>query len=311
VRLHNTKLGLDATASKPAIGNSGVGVIISGTSHDVEIGGEKPREGNAIAHCDREGIVMTGAGSNVVFKANLIYRNLKSIVRQFNGNHFPTITKAFRGSTHAEGTVSGHPGDTVRLDFFAHRPGAPTEGELFLGAVRITLNAGGLGSYNAVFPKSTPGGWSVASTASDSFSGTSEFSPSLPIGTALDSDGDGMPDFWEALYPSCLNPAVKDANADCDHDGFTNLQEYIAHTDPTRADSFWHVENLAFSAGGATLSFTGVAGRQYGLERRTDLTTGSWVRIATAIPEADGQVALSDPEPPIGSAYYQIVAEFP
>jgi hypothetical protein len=41
----------------------------------------------------------------------------------------------------------------------------------------------------------------------------------------FDSDGDGMPDIWEAAH--ALNPAVADNNADNDDDGYTNLEEYL------------------------------------------------------------------------------------
>ena len=59
---------------------------------------------------------------------------------------------------------------------------------------------------------------------------------------ASDDDHDGLPDAWEiehGLSPS--NP--NDANIDSDGDGHTNLQEYIAGTDPMlessdRTDSF-------------------------------------------------------------------------
>lgn len=48
----------------------------------------------------------------------------------------------------------------------------------------------------------------------------------------VDADGDGLPDEWEARYGlSSNNPA--DANADTDGDGFTNLEEFLAKTDPT------------------------------------------------------------------------------
>lgn len=46
----------------------------------------------------------------------------------------------------------------------------------------------------------------------------------------FDSDGDGMPDGWEVSHG--LNPLVKDADGDADSDGFTNLEEYLAGTDP-------------------------------------------------------------------------------
>lgn len=50
----------------------------------------------------------------------------------------------------------------------------------------------------------------------------------------LDADGDGMPDEWERKFG--LNPGdAADAEADLDKDGFTNLEEYQAKTDPSNA----------------------------------------------------------------------------
>lgn len=54
----------------------------------------------------------------------------------------------------------------------------------------------------------------------------------------LDSDGDGMDDVFELTYPTCLNPLdPADAGVDCDGDGLTNLQEYLAGTNPTVAEA--------------------------------------------------------------------------
>ena len=48
----------------------------------------------------------------------------------------------------------------------------------------------------------------------------------------LDADGDGLPDEWEKKFG--LNPnSPNDAELDKDGDGFTNLEEYQAKTDPT------------------------------------------------------------------------------
>jgi len=48
----------------------------------------------------------------------------------------------------------------------------------------------------------------------------------------LDADGDGLPDEWEKRYG--FNPNdPSDAALDKDSDGFTNLEEYTAKTDPT------------------------------------------------------------------------------
>lgn len=52
----------------------------------------------------------------------------------------------------------------------------------------------------------------------------------------LDADGDGMPDEWEKKQG--FNPAdPADADADADADGFTNLEEFVAGTDPKDPNS--------------------------------------------------------------------------
>jgi hypothetical protein len=50
-----------------------------------------------------------------------------------------------------------------------------------------------------------------------------------------DSDGDGLPDWWELLYFPSL--AACTATGDEDGDGLTNLQEYRLGTNPTTYDS--------------------------------------------------------------------------
>ena len=59
---------------------------------------------------------------------------------------------------------------------------------------------------------------------------------SQPKGPKFDTDKDGIPDQWEQQYGlDFQNPA--DAAEDPDGDGLTNLDEYLAGTDPFQADS--------------------------------------------------------------------------
>ena len=63
----------------------------------------------------------------------------------------------------------------------------------------------------------------------------------------VDSDGDGLPDEWEKLYG--LDSTRRNANEDADGDGWTNIAEYNAGTNPTVAD------NLA-AMSSASLAYT-------------------------------------------------------
>jgi pectate lyase len=58
--------------------------------------------------------------------------------------------------------------------------------------------------------------------------------PELASGTApVDGDQDGMPDAWEKTHG--LNPAdADDSRLDLDHDGYTNVEEYLNRTDPSK-----------------------------------------------------------------------------
>lgn len=83
-----------------------------------------------------------------------------------------------------------------------------------------------------------------------------------------DTDGDGMPDWWEIEHG--LNPNVPDSNGDFDNDGYSNLEEYlndvaawpapgnIIFTDTNNnryAEIFnWQVSGVAVNIGGTNVT---------------------------------------------------------
>jgi hypothetical protein len=91
-----------------------------------------------------------------------------------------------------------------------------------------------------------------------------------------DSDGDGLPDSWEIQYFMNL---AQGPNGDPDGDGMTNLQEYLAGTDPTNAASKLALSISSPSGNAVTLQFNAVSNKTYTLLYRTSLSTGGWLRL--------------------------------
>jgi hypothetical protein len=86
----------------------------------------------------------------------------------------------------------------------------------------------------------------------------------LISGVASDSDGDGMPDYWESTY--FLSPTGGVAGVDSDGDGIDNLGEYVSGYDPNDSNSVFKVADFSAPvAGGAPfiVNWESVEGRIY------------------------------------------------
>jgi subtilisin family serine protease len=104
----------------------------------------------------------------------------------------------------------------------------------------------------------------------------------LNLQRIVDTDGNGLPDWWELEYFGHLTGT--DPNADPDHDGMSNLEEWIAGTDPTNAASCLRMSVVsATNANAVVLGWSSVAGKTYWLERSTNLLTGFDSVVATNI----------------------------
>jgi len=76
-----------------------------------------------------------------------------------------------------------------------------------------------------------------------------------------------------------LNWRVSDGNADPDHDGQTNLQEYLAGTNPNDASSNFKLK-VSNNAGLITLQFLAVSNRTYSVLYKDTLNDPTWLRYS-------------------------------
>ena len=112
----------------------------------------------------------------------------------------------------------------------------------------------------------------------------------------LDSDGDKMPDAWETA--NGLSSSVNDAAADSDGDGFSNLTEYRAGTDPRSGASSLKISGLTVSpAAQVSLSWPTQANRLYRISSSAALTAWSLVPGQIYIPSAAGTSTAVFPLP--------------
>ncbi len=100
------------------------------------------------------------------------------------------------------------------------------------------------------------------------------------VAVTVDSDGDGIPDWWMMQYFGHLTGQANDnslAAEDTDADGASNLQEYLAGTDPTDSNSVFRLTAAATANSTVSLTWSAVPGKNYQIQYKTNLDDAVWL----------------------------------
>ncbi len=121
----------------------------------------------------------------------------------------------------------------------------------------------------------------------------------------VDTDGDGLPDDWEAKHALSAQSAdgADGAGGDPDGDGASNLAEYVAGTNPRDAASVLRV--VALTNGGRQITWQSVAGRRYQLRASTNLAMPFGMPVTNVL-ATQAQTVVQDPEPVMGWKFYRV-----
>ena len=194
------------------------------------------------------------------------------------------------------------------------------EGRVYIAAVRDEALAAGAGALVILNFRVNPGtipGLSSALAVADRRMGSQygrDISWSRPVtgsngvvnvvSATLDSDGNGLPDWWEESYFGHATGTVP--SADPDGDGLTTAQEFAAGTDPLDPVSGLRIESLHREESGVRVGFRTVAGRPYRIEYSDDLQT--WNLLGSDVPGTGSLVEVVDPFGPAPlSRFYRLV----
>jgi len=133
-------------------------------------------------------------------------------------------------------------------------------------------------------------------------------------GAILDSDGDGLPDYWE--NQNHLDPNNPDgdegADGDKDGDGISSILEFLADFNPADPNDGSLLRPVISSIGGTTrLQFPVIPNRRYQVEVSSDFVT--WVNAGSSftVPTANPTYQWNDPLPALPQRFYRVRISLP
>jgi Tol biopolymer transport system component len=130
------------------------------------------------------------------------------------------------------------------------------------------------------------------------------------IGPVLDSDGDGIPDWWmneHFGHPTGQESDLTRAQDDYDGDGMSNWGEWLAKTDPADKGSRLILVNPVWTRTGVTITWQSVPGVVYCVERTSGVHVEPFSTIQNNITAQGVTTSFTDPYSTNSAAYLYLV----
>nr|MCU0781662.1 lamin tail domain-containing protein [Akkermansiaceae bacterium] len=164
----------------------------------------------------------------------------------------------------------------------------------FVSAVPLTVTPASAsfanGGFTGYLSIAEPGSAACLTATNGAATSTS---PLMDVLDATDTDGDGMPDSYEAAHG--LLPGTPDGHLDMDGDGQSNFAEFVAGTAPNAAVSVLALSGHNLDSGheSLTIRWQAVAGVYYRVMAGDDLS--GWSPVAFRLATADGSEEVTVP----------------
>ena len=137
--------------------------------------------------------------------------------------------------------------------------------------------------------------WDAGLVSGDLNGAGDVFAGDLSGWPALDSDGDGIPDWWMIEFFGHATGQAGDlsrAQDDADGDGMNNLQEFLAGTIPTAQTSVLALHSAMDATGtNIVLNWTAASGKSYQILSATNLSPAVWQVVPESV-QAGSAAAL-------------------